>query len=400
MLIRFFLIFNLSIFCIALKGTRKVDVKDCPQLLPRDPPQSIEDLRPDDISVVMAVGDSLLTGLGAKTFNLYENSSPTAGSSSSIGLIIQEHRGLSFAMGGDPHAASLANYLKQYNPRVVGASRGTHLVNLCHGKWCPPDELAYRPNLDQFNAALTGATSANLGLEMRYLTRRVIKDPSVNITGDWKLLTVVVGGNDLCQFSCEQPNESSSSNGQFRVGSADHFEAKVRLALQTARAKLPRTLVLLHQLPDPSQAHWFAHRHRRCLPNLPFLAMECPCAMGSSHDRWSLRAMTAEYNERILRIARDVNREARAESELAGKPLEWAVVVMPTLVDTSLKDDIPHHFISKLDCFHPSSTGLKAMAAGLWNNLWLTQSEKARHLTGDADPLLYCPTDEDRIRLE
>lgn len=64
----------------------------CPALLPRSAPaQDVHDLRPDDISIVMGIGDSVMAAFAAKGVqddsffklaNLYED------------------RGISFAMGG------------------------------------------------------------------------------------------------------------------------------------------------------------------------------------------------------------------------------------------------------------------------------------------------------------
>lgn len=64
----------------------------CPFLKPRDQPaQDVHDLRPDDIKIVMGLGDSVMAAFAAKgiqkdTFFTIEN--------------LYENRGISFAMGG------------------------------------------------------------------------------------------------------------------------------------------------------------------------------------------------------------------------------------------------------------------------------------------------------------
>ena len=35
-------------------------ISKCPQLTPREAPTSVDDIRPDDIKVVMAIGDSVM----------------------------------------------------------------------------------------------------------------------------------------------------------------------------------------------------------------------------------------------------------------------------------------------------------------------------------------------------
>lgn len=63
----------------------------CPALLPRTTPvQNVHDLRPDDIRIVIGIGDSVMAAFAAKgvqnTFFNMEN--------------LYENRGISFAMGG------------------------------------------------------------------------------------------------------------------------------------------------------------------------------------------------------------------------------------------------------------------------------------------------------------
>jgi len=74
----------------------------------------------------MALGDSITAGFGAKgqdikipidIHNLYEN------------------RGISFAIGGDPDAITIANFIKYYSPELIGSSIGDHLVEVCYGNY-------------------------------------------------------------------------------------------------------------------------------------------------------------------------------------------------------------------------------------------------------------------------
>ena len=49
---------------------------------------------------------------------------------------VSEYRGNSWAIGGDASAVTLANFVKQYNPNVQGASILSHLVSFCSGNSC------------------------------------------------------------------------------------------------------------------------------------------------------------------------------------------------------------------------------------------------------------------------
>lgn len=74
----------------------------------REIPQSVHKLRPGDINVIAAIGDSLTAASGA--------------SSQSFADLFVENRGLSWSIGGQwnwRNATTLPNILKQYNPKVL-----------------------------------------------------------------------------------------------------------------------------------------------------------------------------------------------------------------------------------------------------------------------------------------
>ncbi|CAG8775324.1 1268_t:CDS:2, partial [Acaulospora colombiana] len=72
------------------------DLDKCPKLSPRTP-TSVHDLRPDDISVTMALGDSI--SAGAFSHGLQED----------VLTSFAEYRGDSFANGGNPGAITIPN---------------------------------------------------------------------------------------------------------------------------------------------------------------------------------------------------------------------------------------------------------------------------------------------------
>jgi phospholipase B1 len=130
---------------------------ECPSLTPRSTkPTSVRDLRPDDIRVIGAIGDSITAGFGAT--GLKDVNNPNSISS------LFEQRGVAWSIGGDPGALTTANYFRRYNPDLYGYSVGEHLANVCMGWFCPPGQ--YRPNLDRFNVARSGALVSNLMVEV------------------------------------------------------------------------------------------------------------------------------------------------------------------------------------------------------------------------------------------
>lgn len=95
----------------------------CPRL-PSSTPTTILDLSPTSFKVIAALGDSISAGLALN----------------SSALLYKESRGLTFFMGGDEDAESVASFLKQVKQQsssLVGPSVGSHGVELCFGLICP-----------------------------------------------------------------------------------------------------------------------------------------------------------------------------------------------------------------------------------------------------------------------
>ncbi|KAF7722981.1 hypothetical protein EC973_002451 [Apophysomyces ossiformis] len=126
-------------------------VEECPALKPRQaPPTNVRDLRPDDIRMIGALGDSVMAGFGAKGIQGYSLISLSS---------IYESRGLSFGGGDEPGVCTIPNLIKRYSPLVLGSSRGEHMVEYCGD----------RPKIDHLNAAQSGAIADNLDHELNYL---------------------------------------------------------------------------------------------------------------------------------------------------------------------------------------------------------------------------------------
>ena len=84
--------------------------------------------------------------------------------------------------------ASLANLVRECNPRLVGGSRGRDSAILPSG--------AGRG----LNVAVSGDWAGGARQQARELVRRVRKVPGHQHR--WKLITVQLGGNDVCSYSC------------------------------------------------------------------------------------------------------------------------------------------------------------------------------------------------------
>lgn len=158
----------------------------CPLNNTRSPtrPTSVHQLRPGDIDVVAALGDSLTAANGALASNLFEVSTENRGVSWSIGTVdskyfcarhFQQQNKRIFFSGGQGNwrkYLTLPNILKEFNPKLVGYSLG--------------DSLSHQ-RASQFNVAEAAAMSEDLPFMVRELVRRMKYDKRVNLEKDWKV---------------------------------------------------------------------------------------------------------------------------------------------------------------------------------------------------------------------
>lgn len=91
-------------------------------------------------------------------------------------------------MGGDPDAVSISNFIKHFNPKLLGPSTSTQPLvsvagavsyttcrNALSTRWygiCSHDLVDY-PLADNLNAAISGAMAVNLDVELNYLMQGI-----------------------------------------------------------------------------------------------------------------------------------------------------------------------------------------------------------------------------------
>eukprot|EP01102_Stenamoeba_stenopodia_P019626 TRINITY_DN745_c0_g1_i4.p1 TRINITY_DN745_c0_g1~~TRINITY_DN745_c0_g1_i4.p1 ORF type:complete len:491 (-),score=98.08 TRINITY_DN745_c0_g1_i4:117-1589(-) len=291
-------------------------------------PTSVNALRPGDIDVVAALGDSITAAFGALA--------------SSIFTVTTQYRGVSWCIGGDDSVSSVLtvpNALRQYNPNVVGFSLGT-------GK-----QDSKGANL---NAAVSGAVSADLPAQAQALIDKMKADSSYDFDNSWKLLTIFIGGNDLCKY-CQDTDKYSPSN----------YGANLEATLNVLLQSMPKVLVNLVPVVDVTRLAEVSSG--LCTLLHPF---ECPCGTGSSNEQQMTREAQVAYVQQTYQVA--------ALSQYSNND-QFAVVVQPFLVDTDIPrlpngEPDPSYFAP--DCFHFSGKAHAAAAVGLWNNMFEPVSQK------------------------
>jgi len=299
---------------------RKIEDFACPTL---DPPQDTNDvnnLKPGHIKVVMSLGDSITAGCSAKDTNI---------------LNLREYRGLSFPIGGDSGILTVPNLLKSYTRAgfPIGLSTGIGKREI---------------STDGFNSAVSGAINKDMLGQAVWLVSALKTNKLVNITHDWKLLTIWIGSNNLCVFCNDARNND-----------ANNYVNSIIEALDYLFANVPRVFVNIVSNLDITGL--YTYKSGACLLH----SYECACA-GST-----------DAKKRAL-VANEVKAYQQAAHGIAGyyatkNSTQFAVVVQPFLVNTVIPD---RSYLSQADCFHPSAKAHEAFSISLWNNMITRASQK------------------------
>jgi len=311
-------------------------------------PATVHELRPADIKVVAGMGDSLTAALAGQA-------------KTPIG-ILYEYRGVSWSMGGakelEQHV-TLPNILKKYNPNLVGyLTRG--------------DTAYLNEDGVGLNCAVSGQEANHIPAQARKLVERMQQERQIDMQNDWKVLTLLIGGNDLCRW-CSDPEKHSPAN----------YIKDVKKGLDIIYENIPRVFVNLVSVLNVSKVINF----NKGLACSALHIYECECGAYPKGDQ-----------EEILLKYIDEYRNLTAELVNSGRydqRDDFTVVLQPFLheFDTPIKPNGKRDFTFLApDCFHFSAKGHSTVATGLWNNMLQPVGEKRTNV--DVKEPFRCPTEE------
>uniref|UniRef100_H2XTS6 Uncharacterized protein n=1 Tax=Ciona intestinalis TaxID=7719 RepID=H2XTS6_CIOIN len=310
-------------------------------------PCKFHELRPQDVDVVGAMGDSITAGNGAEATHM-------------IG-ILREFRGLSWSAGGDntlETSITLPNILKKFNPQVKGYSTGTDLKT--RDLW--------------FNAAIAGARSSEIPGQAWELIGRMKNDSQrTNFENDWKVVTIFIGINDLCALDRDPVGASPES-----------YIKTLEEGLDILHAELPRTLVNLVEIWDIHLLQQVAHGYgstRACR-----LAQAAECNYVSTANDTEIEVIKA-VNDEYQRLTEELIATGKYDTEN-----DFTVVIQPFIKDTVLpcteNGEVDSTYFA-VDCFHFSTKAQALAGMNLWNNMLEPVGSKTT-VWGIKD--LKCPT--------
>ncbi|CAJ1073349.1 phospholipase B1%2C membrane-associated [Xyrichtys novacula] len=322
----------------------------CANLAPSNSvPTSAHRVRPADIKVVGALGDSLTAGFGAKAKNLLQ--------------LRTEYRGVSWSIGGDKQletVTTLPNILKKFNPNIKGVSKG-------QGKW-----------QSGFNVAVSGAKIAGVPGQVRRLIDLMKNDTKVDFENEWKLVTLFIGGNDLCQYC----NDRASLSPQ-------NYSYHMMTSLDMLYKEVPRVIVNVLEILEVEGLRRIKRDSLGCNVLQPFV---CPCFLLPGEDSPELAEV-----KRINRELQIVTEELVYGGRYDGRE-DFAAVVQPFFKNTIVPlnvDARPDDTYFSEDCFHFSERGHADMAAALWNNMLEPVGKKQTYNNfRNSRDGLKCPSEE------
>ncbi|XP_033106390.1 phospholipase B1, membrane-associated-like [Anneissia japonica] len=272
-------------------------------------------VRPADIKVVGAIGDSITAANGA-------------GACTVPGVAI-EYRGRSWSIGGDGALESLTE-------RVVTIP------------------------------------SKHMPIQARRLIDKMKNHPSVDFENDWKLVTLFIGGNDLCQY-CDNPNKFDPHQ----------YIEYIDEALTLMQEELPRTIVNVVVILNVPQIELLSSP--KC--DAVHLVV-CDCAMFLPNETAAhLQQVTANYQDWTIELVESGKFDTKEDFTAVSQPF-FTKTDTPMIPETGEPD---FSFFAP-DCFHFSSKGHTASAGELWNNMLMPVGKKRTTWLPFSD--LICPTKE------
>lgn len=312
-------------FPCPLNGTRSESI-----------PESVHRLRPGDIDIIAAMGDSMTAGTAVLSANLLQD--------------FAEFRSLSMIGGGHGNwrkFLTLPNIFKEFNPKLYGYAIGNTLA---------------RERGARFNVAEPNSFTTDMPFQARVLIKRMQNDPQVDMKRHWKLITIFIASNDVCSEMCYYDNVEN-----FYTSHRQYFYRTLKIL----KDNIPRLLVSI--LPVPSIPETFLRMRNLPLSCYLIQTYACSCIL---RTQFRTESHIKFLNESVKRV-QDIDREVANLPEFQTDT--FAVVYQPftTNFTTPQKDNGDTDLgIFAVDCFHFSQLGHAVGANMLWNNMLQREGEK------------------------
>ncbi|KAM7403703.1 hypothetical protein PAMA_004238 [Pampus argenteus] len=323
----------------------------CPDMSPSPTvPTSVEYVKAADVKVIAALGDSLTTAIGAN--------------GSTILSIPFEFRQVSWSIGGYgtyQNVITLPNIFKLFNPKLLGPSP----VMTLHGGPITINETG-------FNFAVTGHNTVNVTDQIRHMIDTFKSYPGLNFQEDWKVVTMLIGMNDICDY-CKNKD-------LFSPKSSIHYMTE---ALDMMMNEIPRTIVNVVQILTMEPLREVQRPTLGCQLQKRF----CSCLVRPEANSTELKELVEINSEFQRRLEKLLHTDRFFKKD-------FAVVLQPYL-ETATPPRLSNGSIDlsyfTADCFHFTVKGHEELAKGLWNNMFQPEGKKEKIKTFSEPVKLICP---------
>ncbi|KJH48552.1 GDSL-like protein [Dictyocaulus viviparus] len=313
-----------------------------PEMMKPSPtiPDDVNRVRPADIKVIGAMGDSITLALESINYD----DDP-----------YDVYPGNSYITGGDgtlKEHITVANILRLFNPNIIGMSYGS-------GK----------NDNSSFNVAVVGQTSIDIPRQARDLIQRM-RTRGVDLANDWKLISIFIGINDLGGRQCLTEEQIDRTV----------YKEKLEEGINILRKNSNRTIVSIISMWNP----------RLILDAESLITKGEGMQCGDSHNFIARR-------EHLYKEYRKVVYELQNEKRFDHK--DFTVVVQGFLDEVkdayrNKNGEYDKSFYGR-DIYHLSKYGNAVVGKFLWNSLLEPVGRKTTKvkLADDSTPLM-CPTEE------
>ncbi|KAE9554587.1 hypothetical protein FO519_002226 [Halicephalobus sp. NKZ332] len=286
-------------------------------------PTNVNSVRPADIKLVMALGDSLTAANGA-------------GAQDPL-MIILQYRGLAFLIGGDKSLEqhiTIPNILQKFNPSVFGQSKGIGAADV----W----QVAY------LNSGVPGAKADDLPGQALDLVQKLQSHPEIDIQNDWKLLNIFIGGNDVCGY-CKDPAHNTP----------ERFAENISQAVQIIKDHVPRVIVNVVTMLHLEMVRSIDRDQFFCQA---LHVDECHCESDTNFT-----------NDQISQVCQNMQKSEKGiETSGQFEADDFTLVTQPffnDITDPPMKNGEVNILFFCPDCFHFSQMGHAVVASWVWQNM-------------------------------
>ncbi|XP_059489954.1 phospholipase B1, membrane-associated-like [Neocloeon triangulifer] len=295
-------------------------------------PKSVHRLRPQDISVVATMGDSLVTGFGALAETV-------------VGLFFMDQK-VSWSIGGDQDwrsVTTIPNLLRMFNPNLIG--------------------YAVEGSNNHFGMGEAQSHDEHLLGQAKRLVAKLKSDPRVDFKRHWKMVTILSGQNDICSGDPCFPSPKAAA--------LEHKE-NLRKALDYLQINSPRTFVNLLPVIDVT-AGWKIEKSILCGV---MSVIECRCLYGpgGAQNVKKLKEIVDAYHFAERQLISSGRYDTKEDFVVVLQP--FTSKLEPPKSRNFLGFNLADLSLFSVDCFHLSQKGHAAFATMQWNNLLQPEGNK------------------------